>query len=79
MYNVPADPAPRVTTPRNLSWLYATIRPTGYNTFGIWWRHNPPGRDYSGPFATRAEATERAHAIAEYHGHRRARVTHAED
>lgn len=48
---------------------YAYIGPTGYDSFGIIWRGDILKHmvgDYSGPFHTFEDATERAEDIAEY-------------
>jgi hypothetical protein len=52
------------TTNQKTKKATATIAPTGYGSFGIWWTGMP--FPYSGPFETREAAQERAKDIAEY-------------
>lgn len=47
----------------------ATVAPTGYGTFGIWWSEFPAMErrgGYSGPYGTEAEAQQGARDWAEH-------------
>ena len=52
----------------NTSYTRAIVAPTGFGSFCINWPENPEHINYSGPFETREEATDRAILIAASRG-----------